>query len=215
MFEGFSPETIDFLWGLRMNNNREWFQAHKQQYLDTLYTPMKELAKEISEPFIEIPGFVCKTSRIYRDMRMHPPTPYKESLWTCLRQDGTFWLQEPCLFFEIKPEGYSYGFLFWQPTVEMMNAMRADMAARPDAFLERIRKAERGSKVKVSGTAYKRPKPCADPRLAPYYSLRNLYAIKECPADETMFSPELAKTVRKAFEALYPLCEYAKTFTQQ
>ena len=28
-FTGFSPETIDFLWGIRMNNNREWFLAHK------------------------------------------------------------------------------------------------------------------------------------------------------------------------------------------
>ena len=24
MFTGFSPETVDFLWGIRMNNNREW-----------------------------------------------------------------------------------------------------------------------------------------------------------------------------------------------
>ena len=23
MFEGFTPETIDFLWGIRMNNNRQ------------------------------------------------------------------------------------------------------------------------------------------------------------------------------------------------
>ena len=28
MFEGFYPETIDFLWGIRMNNNRDWFTAH-------------------------------------------------------------------------------------------------------------------------------------------------------------------------------------------
>ena len=34
MFEGFSPETIDFLWGIRMNNNREWFQANKKTYVD-------------------------------------------------------------------------------------------------------------------------------------------------------------------------------------
>ena len=25
MFTGFTPETIDFLWGIRMNNNRDWF----------------------------------------------------------------------------------------------------------------------------------------------------------------------------------------------
>ncbi len=25
MFHGFSPETMDFLWGIRMNNERDWF----------------------------------------------------------------------------------------------------------------------------------------------------------------------------------------------
>ena len=32
MFTGFTPETIDFLWGIRMNNNKEWFTANKKQY---------------------------------------------------------------------------------------------------------------------------------------------------------------------------------------
>ena len=31
MFEGFTPETIDFLWGSRMNNNLDWFTAHKKE----------------------------------------------------------------------------------------------------------------------------------------------------------------------------------------
>ena len=41
MFTGFTPETIDFLWGIRMNNNRDWFLEHKQQYTETLYEHMK------------------------------------------------------------------------------------------------------------------------------------------------------------------------------
>ena len=45
MFQGFTPETFDFLWGIRMNNNREWFLPHKQQYIDALYEPMKALGK--------------------------------------------------------------------------------------------------------------------------------------------------------------------------
>ena len=52
MFTGFTPETIDFLWGIRMNNNREWFQEHKKQYVDTLYEPMKALAKELEPEFL-------------------------------------------------------------------------------------------------------------------------------------------------------------------
>ena len=32
MFNGFTPAAIDFLWGIRFNNNRDWFQAHKAEY---------------------------------------------------------------------------------------------------------------------------------------------------------------------------------------
>ena len=213
MFEGFSPETIDFLWGLRMNNNREWFTEHKTQYTEKLYEPMKALAREISEPFAQIPGMVCKTSRIYRDMRMNPPTPYKESLWTCIRRDETWWMQEPSLFFEIRPDGVSYGFLFWQPTVPMMNAARADMGQRPDNYLKIVRKAERESGLSVTGTAYVKKRPCPDARLEPYFQLKNVMAIREEPVSEKLFVPELAVTVRQTLESLWPLCRYYQKFT--
>ena len=87
MFTGFTPETIDFLWGIRMNNNRDWFTANKKQYTETLYQPMKELGRELYASFLDRPGNLLKVSRIYRDARMHPPEPYKESLWICIRQD--------------------------------------------------------------------------------------------------------------------------------
>ena len=86
MFTGFTPETVDFLWGIRMNNNRDWFLQHKKQYTDSLYEPMKALGQAVFGPFLEKPGNILKVSRIYRDARLHPPTPYKESLWLCIRQ---------------------------------------------------------------------------------------------------------------------------------
>ena len=87
-FEGYSPETVDFLWGIRMNNNREWFMEHKSQYQKTLYEPMKALAAEIAPAFAHVPGLGLHVSRIYRDMRMHPSTFYKDSLWFCFRRSG-------------------------------------------------------------------------------------------------------------------------------
>ena len=126
MFEGFTPETIDFLWGIRMNNNRDWFLEHKKQYVDTLYTPMKELGQLLFEPFLEKPGSILKVSRIYRDARLHHPLPYKESLWCCIRQDVDWWAENPCLFFEIRPEGVSYGYVPRQPVLT-----RADFRAAP------------------------------------------------------------------------------------
>ena len=75
MFNGYSTETVDFLWGIRFNNNREWFQANKEAYTKYLYHPTKELGAHLFEPFLDTPGVLCKVSRIYRDARLHPPVP--------------------------------------------------------------------------------------------------------------------------------------------
>ena len=39
MFTGYSDKTQEFLWGIRLNNNREWFTAHKEDYLRHLQQP--------------------------------------------------------------------------------------------------------------------------------------------------------------------------------
>ena len=100
-FQGFSPETIDFLWGIRFNNNREWFEPHKKQYQQSLYEPMKALARELYPGLEDLPELECKVSRIYRDARLHPPTPYKESLWISFRASDRSWGEQPVFYFEI------------------------------------------------------------------------------------------------------------------
>ena len=104
MFEGFSPETVDFLWGIRMNNNRDWFMSHKKDYVNYLYEPMKALGKDLSALIADKPGNLVKVSRIYRDARLHHSVPYKESLWICIRRDVEWWAKNPCLYFEITPD---------------------------------------------------------------------------------------------------------------
>ena len=72
MFKGFTGETIDFLWGIRLNNNREWFEAHKEIYLAELYRPMVEMADELCEYLRSLRpdhGLARKVTRIYRDTR--------------------------------------------------------------------------------------------------------------------------------------------------
>lgn len=32
MFQGFTQGTTDFLWGIRFNNERSWFLAHKEEF---------------------------------------------------------------------------------------------------------------------------------------------------------------------------------------
>ena len=150
MFEGFTPETFDFLWGIRMNNNREWFLAHKSQYVNTLYEPMKALGKELFEPFLAEPGNLLKVSRIYRDARLHHPDPYKESLWICIRQDVAWWAENPCLYFEIRPEGVSYGLFIWKLRPAVMEQFRKDLLRDPAPFLQLVEETEKATGLPIT-----------------------------------------------------------------
>ena len=213
MFEGFSPETIDFLWGLRLNNNREWFQAHKSDYQKTLYEPMKALASHLFQVFSQVPNMEHKVSRIYKDARLHPAVPYKESLWISMRPSMRHWSEQPTLYFEITPDGYSYGTILWHPKMEAMERYPALIAARPDEFLAMIAEVERQSGLRFGGQEYARKKACPVEEVKAYYNLKNIMMDVERGPDELLFSPDLAEEVAERLKALYPLYEYCLKFT--
>ena len=213
MFEGFSPETVDFLWGIRMNNNRDWFLEHKKDYVNYLYEPMKALGQDLFRPFMDKPGNLLKVSRIYRDARMHHDVPYKESLWVCIRKDVEWWAEAPCLFFEIGPEGVSYGLIWWKPKVSTLEQFRQTIAAKPRAFLKLIKDTEKTTGMPISATLYKRPKEAPRPDLAPYFAWKgNIACVVDEPVCETMFGPDLGKRAGEFLEKLIPLYEYLNGF---
>ena len=212
MFQGFSPDTFDFLWGIRFNNNRDWFAEHKPDYLRHLYEPMKELVKEMEPVVAEEEGMKLQLSRIYRDMRMHPETFYKDSLWFTLRHRDDYWLENPCLCFELRPEGYRYGFLFVRPSPSRMEAFRKTIAEKPDAFLRLVEQAEQESGMKLEGDCYKRMKPCEDPRLERFFKMKNLMSLKDLPPDDLLFSRDLVQELHKVFKAWLPLYRFCRSF---
>ena len=214
MFTGFTPETMDFLWGIRMNNNRDWFTQHKGDYVRTLYEPMKELGQAVFQPFLERPGNLLKVSRIYRDARMHPPTPYKESLWLCIRRDVDWWAENPCLYFELNPEGANYGFFYWKPRTVMLEDFRRNISAKPDDFLKLISDTEAAVGQPVTAECYKRPKPTDNPALIPYFAWKGqIGCTREIAPGDRLFGSQLEKEVSGFFEALTPLYEYFNQFT--
>ena len=214
MFTGFTPETIDFLWGIRMNNNRDWFLEHKKQYVDTLYQPMKSLGADLFQPFLNRTGDLLKVSRIYRDARLHHPQPYKESLWICIRRDVEWWAENPCLFFEIRPEGVSYGFSLWKPKSSAMEAFRRRLAAHPEEFPEILERVQRDVGMELTAVCYKRPKEAPSQALAPYFAWKeDISLIVNEPVGEELFGPELGRRAGAFLEKLIPLYDYFNLIT--
>ena len=214
MFTGFTPETIDFLWGIRMNNNLDWFLEHKKQYVDTLYQPMKSLGAELFQPFLNRTGDILKVSRIYRDARLHHPQPYKESLWICIRRDVEWWAENPCLFFEIRPEGVSYGFSLWKPKSSAMEAFRRRLAAHPEEFPEILERVQKDVGMELTAVCYKRPKEAPSQALAPYFAWKeDISLIVNEPVGEKLFGPELGRRAEAFLEKLIPLYDYFNLIT--
>ncbi len=214
MFTGFTPETVDFLWGIRMNNNRDWFLEHKKQYVDTLYEPMKALGAQLYQPFLERSGDILKVSRIYRDARLHHPDPYKESLWICIRRDADWWAENPCLFFEITPDGVSYGFSLWRPKTAAMESFRARIAAKPQEFLDMLHAVQDSVGLSVTAQSYKRSKPAPDPAIQSFYDWKgDISLIVHEKVGPDIFGPALGQRAGELLEKLIPLYDYFNFIT--
>jgi uncharacterized protein (TIGR02453 family) len=78
-FTGFTRDAFSFWKGLETNNNRDWFQAHKDRYEQAVRRPMQLLIEELKPLYG--PG---RLSRINRDMRFAKEKPYKNYLATGL-----------------------------------------------------------------------------------------------------------------------------------
>ena len=82
-FDGFPKEGINFLKQLKRNNNREWFEKHKQDYENFAKLPMQSLIVSLRPHFARFaPEFDLNPKRslfrIYRDVRFSlDKTPYK------------------------------------------------------------------------------------------------------------------------------------------
>ena len=213
MFQGFSEQSLDFLWGVRLNNNREWFESHKQDYINHIKNPLKALGDELfSIVTNQYPdyGLRLKITRIYRDARrLHGRDPYKDHLWLSLEKPSENWQGDPVFWFEIGPSEYSYGLGYYAPKAVTMEKFRKRLDNHPEKFLPLAKKLSKNKDFALESQAFKKPKKAElDPLLFDWYNSRGFSIIHKHPNHERMFRPEFAKEIAEAFLWLMPYYEY-------
>lgn len=217
MFQGFSDAAIDFMWGIRFNNERSWFEANKETYLRTFYQPMKELAQEVYERYHEAHpelDLMYKVSRIYRDARrLYGRGPYKDHLWFSLRRPDTEISDTPVLWFELEPEGWSYGMGYYSATPLTMAKFRRRLDLDPARFLKLARRLEQQDIFQLEGEDYRRPKGSCAPGLEHWYNKKRLSLMAEEKHSDVLFRHELADRLYEGFELLYPLYDYFQSLS--
>lgn len=210
-FQGFTPETGAFFWELSFNNERPWFQAHREQFEHVVNEPFRALAHALYEELgRRLPNeeFSVHISRIYRDARrLFGRGPYKDHLWFTLTPAGAGGYG-PSFWFEIGAADYSYGLGLWAPTAPTMDAFRRAVAANPAAFERLVKQVAPMKGFLLHGEEYRRPKGDLGETINPWYNRKYLDFGTRRDHDALLYSPALADEMARDFERLMPLCRF-------
>jgi len=139
---GIRPASLQFLGRLKKNNNREWFNANKDQYLEEL-RGIELFADDLltglnRHDLIETPSGKDSLHRIYRDTRFSSDkTPYKTRWHGSFRRATKY--RRGGYHFNIEQGNSFIAGGFWAPVTADLRRIREDIVFDP-APLKRILK---------------------------------------------------------------------------
>lgn len=210
-------EVYKFLIDIHNNNNREWFNAHKERYLRIkerfekfvmeLMGEIYSFDKDINPDLLSVKD--C-TYRIYRDIRFSKDkTPYKTHMGAYLVKGGK---KSPYAgyYFHLEPFADQYGFGnmmcvgAYMPDAKQIASVREEVLVNGETILGAINKAK-GFYLDESYSLKKMPtgfESLRDPQLQRIIKLRNYLLVKKVDKEE-IFSPNLVKKLASNFKRGY------------
>lgn len=134
----FTPELFRFLSRLKRNNNREWFQAHKDEYEMHARQPALRFIADFAGPLSKItPHLVADARpsrgslfRIYRDTRFaHDKRPYKTNIAMRFSHRGKD-VHSPGFYLHLEPGGCFAACGLWHPEPATLLKVRTAIVER-------------------------------------------------------------------------------------
>ena len=214
-----SPSTISFLKSLKKNNNKPWFDANREKYLEAKYNFEEFVASLLSkftlvdEDLKELLPKNC-TFRINRDIRFSKnKTPYKINLSASFNRGGKKSIYAG-YYFHLQPGGNSFvGGGLWRPEPAELKKLRQEIdycfpefkkiitAAAFKKNYSELEKDENQMLVNVP-KGYEKENPAVD-----FLRMKSFVATKNI-ADADLTNPALTKEVIQSFKALMPLIKF-------
>jgi uncharacterized protein (TIGR02453 family) len=137
----FTDATFAFLEDLADNNERDWFKANQQRFVDHVQDPALAFIEDFASPLMKIsPHLVADPRkvggslfRIHRDARFSKDkTPYKTHLGIQFRHVASKDdVHAPGLYLHIQPGACYAGAGLWRPATADAYAIREAIAADP------------------------------------------------------------------------------------
>ena len=134
--------SLDFLTQLAVNNNRDWFQSHKDWYTEA-YSQFLAFSQEYVARLAEVDdtllGLQAKDCiwRIYRDVRFSADKrPYKEWFGVFPAAKGGKKSLHGGYYVHIQPGHCMFAAGIWSPTPELLKTLRKEIWANYDEIEE-------------------------------------------------------------------------------
>ena len=214
----FSEKTLDFLFENRLQDSKDWFDAHKNIYQEHVLEPLQELVVGLSDaaldldPLVTIDPKVGKTiSRIRRDTRFTKDKRiYREHMWIVFKRGPRMYgTDAPGIYFEMSPDNFGYGCGYYYTDPEYMDALRAAILAGSPEAMAAIDAYEAQNIFTLDGDRYKRPRyPDQPEKLRKWLELRNISLSAESTDAALLFSDKLAEKVSADFKVLKPMYRF-------
>jgi uncharacterized protein (TIGR02453 family) len=196
-FAGFPREATEFFRELAHNNNRDWFQAHKDVYEQSCREPLKALVTELD------PVGTPQISRINRDMRFsRDGAPYKTHIAAGVL--GTY--------INLSAEGLYVGTGMYRPEPAVLQKFRAaidaDKSGRELAkVVSTIRR--KGYMVGTHESVNSAPRGYgADHPRIELLRMKDIHAGKTIEPGAVLASRKAVAAVKKVMDDVRPLAEW-------
>ncbi len=215
-FSGFTKETVRFFEGLGRNNNREWFEAHRETYDKHVMEPAKAFVVAMGEKLrtaipriVAVPQVNKSIFRLNRDTRFsQDPTPYKTNLGLYF-WEGTVKMESPGFYVHLEPPDLFIGGGAYMFSDTLLARFRR--AASDPVLGKELRKVvmelEKHEGYELGGKHYKRVPAGydADSPNAELLKHNGLHSGCESGIPAEFFSDRLVGYCFERFEPLFPL----------
>ncbi|MCP4573864.1 MAG: DUF2461 domain-containing protein [bacterium] len=184
----FTPALFRYLRDLAAHNDREWFQANKDRYINELRDPCLEFITDFGARLARIsPHFRSDPRpsggslfRIYRDVRFsHDKSPYKTHAGLHFRHVAGKNAYTPGFYLHLEPGACMVGLGLWHPDNKTLKPIRDLMVADPECWRRAVGSKAFGQRFQVAGESLKRVPRGYDPDhpLAEVLKLKDITAF--------------------------------------
>lgn len=215
-------KTLAFLKNLKSNNNKDWFDANKPQYLeakaefeafvDKLLKGITKFDKQISP---DLKGKDC-TFRIYKDVRFSKDkTPYKTNMGASMNPGGRKSMTAG-YYFHCEPGASFLAGGVWMPEPEPLQAIRQEIDYNPDPLMKIFKSAsfKKYFKGLSEEDRLKNPPKGFDKEHPHIELLKNKHFIVVHDLnDRQLTGKDADKEVTAGFKAMHPFLSYLREAT--